>query len=763
MNRGKQSKGIALISVLFIAAVVLILASTFVFVITRERQSTNSARVISDSVQIADAISERARIELVKIFKDSYVTADVFMAELDKAITKSGSTKIPALNALKNPSPLITIEEGRTGRWQIKANDYSTPVNGENSTSGELTKLAWIDVSATATTSTGTQTVIRRINMGEGDLFELAMLARDTNCIYCHLRVNGDVGSLGNLRPGWGTDLGGERPPEGWEEGWGSGGSGGGSVVNGDTYVANGAEASRDASENLDEEAVREDKDVDKKINGAIFNGSVEENYVGRPLPRDIDGDNVADFPAINRDVARNSAGGSISSAALIYTVDSDENLTSAPTSSNQTSLPSNIEGNVVLEGTKENPIILDGDIFVEGDVVIKGYVQGRGAIYSGRNVYVAGNIEYVDDVSTCVGETNPDQCARDIIAQGGSELRLASRNNTVLGDYTETTVDDSGTTVDKDWQGLQASDYFRSQFEFNDPNENKYFDTETGDELSYDPINEGYKNVDGEIVEDGNVKAIASIDAYQYSFQPGRVTENGGFDSWMSDDVYQDILGTETRKYDTWRYNIPDPTALTLEELQKQFAKYDLSDETLNLLLCEANCTTQRIDLKNAEGTVIGQVHIEDIEDSAAINLRVIVDTALSYEKQTTKVDAFIYSNQRIAGKTFNAPLSINGGMIGQEIGILAPGIERQWWMNNRYADILDGDCTSAAFAKTFSTEENGENSHAYNEDSVDCALTVNYDYRLRNGGLGFNLVVQEVGQTLSWQLADEKADQVQ
>jgi hypothetical protein len=747
VNRGKKTQGIALISVLFIAAVVLILASTFIFVITRERQSANSSRVISDSVQIADAISERARIEIVTLFKNSYVTADDFLKELEKAVTKGGSSKFPALNALKNPSAPIPIE-GRTGRWQVTG--YSLPDDKQTD------KLLWIEVTATATTATGTQTVIRRINMGKGDLFDLALLARDTNCIYCHLQVNGDVGSLGNLRPGWGKELGGIRPPKGWEDGWGSGGSAGGSVVNGDAYIAVGAKASRDDSANLEPDKITQ-SGIDKKVNGAIFKGVIKENYTGRPLPRDTNGDNIADFPAIQRQIARNSADGRVSSAALMYTVAFNEDLTSAPTSSNQTALSGVVNGNLILEGTPSNPIVLDGDIFVEGDVVIKGYVKGRGAIYSGRNVYVAGNIKYLDDVPTCVGVSNPDQCARNAITAGKSELRLAARNNVVLGDYTEQTKDANGNVVAKDWQGMQAADYYRAQFGLNETTTTKYFDKTNSDELTYDAVTGKYKNVEGNIVNSSNVQAVNSKDAYNYSFQPGQVTSSGTFDTWMSDWVYQAILGKEERKYDTWRFSVPDRASLTLADLQKQLSKYGVSDEVLTSMLCSTTCSDGNIVLKNAADTVIGQVNWSGNE------LRVIIDPAFSYEKQITNVDAFLYSNQRIAGKTFNAPLAINGGMIGQEIGILAPGIERQWWMEERYASILNGDCTNENFAKTFSTAADGKASHAYNEDSIDCALTVNYDFRLRNGGLGFNLVVQEVGQTLSWELGDKKADQVQ
>jgi hypothetical protein len=53
-------------------------------------------------------------------------------------------------------------------------------------------------------------------------------------------------------------------------------------------------------------------------------------------------------------------------------------------------------------------------------------------------------------------------------------------------------------------------------------------------------------------------------------------------------------------------------------------------------------------------------------------------------------------------------------------------------------------------------------QDSFAYAPDADGCALTINYDFRLRNGGLGFNLVTLNVGRTLSWQLAGKKDERV-
>jgi hypothetical protein len=158
------------------------------------------------------------------------------------------------------------------------------------------------------------------------------------------------------------------------------------------------------------------------------------------------------------------------------------------------------------------------------------------------------------------------------------------------------------------------------------------------------------------------------------------------------------------------------------------------------------------------------------------------MIDKAFDYEKQVTHVDAFLYANQRIAGKTFMAPMVINGGMIAKEVGILAPGIEKPGFLSaSRYA-FLDTpsisnpvDCGDDDFIENFidnvdlnangvsDSADEAKMSPLFQPDSEDCALTINYDERMRNGGLGYNLISpKNIGRTLTWQIADDASQQV-
>lgn len=96
--------------------------------------------------------------------------------------------------------------------------------------------------------------------------------------------------------------------------------------------------------------------------------------------------------------------------------------------------------GNIILEGSPSNPIKIKGPVVVRGDVVIKGRVEGTGTIYAGRNIYIAGNLDYKnapssprpasDDPKVVDGwvEANKD---KDLIG-------LAARENVIIGDYTK-------------------------------------------------------------------------------------------------------------------------------------------------------------------------------------------------------------------------------------------------------------------------------------------------------------------------------------
>ncbi len=762
MNTIKSNKksGIALVSVLFIGLMVLILVVTFSFAALSENRATDANKTVIKLSELAEATSERARVKISETFKDTQYTEKAFIDAM--RVQLQGGTAIPGLDG--NHSNTVA---GTNTRWEIRS------VSAENS------NMSWIDIAATAENPKGSQTVIQRIGFSPSDIFELAMLTETVNCMFCHLRVNGDVGTLEHLKPGWAP------------EGSGSdNNAGAGSIIHGNLYAA--STVTNDGPTDVDGQPAT--------VNGAQIDGIVEVESTNRRLPKDTDDDGVPDFPPINREKARNSADGSVKVAnqvggAMIKTIGWNQDLNNLNAGSGR--LDSVTNGNVIMIGTNANPIDLTDDIYVEGDVIIKGVVTGQGAIYAGRNIYLAGNVTVKNppdapNEGVCTNITDPDKCAKANIIAEKDTLRFGARGSIIMGDYTEfeqrNPRNDDGKYSDGSrkksdrmpWSRRQNEEYFRSQFGFgwddsSDQMAVKYYDKGNnngsniafGDELEWSDSKNGYVNVDGEVIEESRVLAVSANDwateeidgddSYDYSMRPGHITTNGDFDSWVSDSMYREILGTETYDYNSWRYwvtwtNDKDSWKIDKQEFIKNMKlslqQNGLSPDNQNLKdIWNARLTDrgEHLPLIDSNGNEIGIVHWNGNNSGAMA--RVLITAEAEYETQVTKVDAFIYANQRIAGKTSMKPLAINGGMIAKDIGVLAPGRVPQDWP--WFQDESTANCQD-------------EGDDYYVEGTEDCALTLNYDHRLRNGGFGYNLVATDTGRTLSWRMADSAKDRV-
>ncbi len=514
MNPGRTNplpqKGIALVTVLVAVVIVVTIFTILSASVLSELRNGRTVSVRDELAQSADGLSERARLQLVLNYRNLGIGVPAYLAQV---------AENPTTNT-------VDLGNGITGRWRVLR--VSPPGSD----------YGWIEVAATASRGSESQTVIRRVSFGQNDVFKLAMLSETTNCMYCHLRVNGDVGALFHHRPGWGVE---------GSSGHGSGGHEGGSVIRGNLYAAR-TITNDDTPRNASGALTRGNYSANGtgtlnayKINGSLVTGDVEVNSTNSALPQDTDGDGIPDFPPIKRSVALASANGSLS-GGVIVAIGAGQVLNATTLTTAQVGgINRTYNGNLVLIGTPDNPIVLDKDIYVSGDVVIKGVVKGRGAIYAGRNLYIAGNVTYQNPPSkpgqgVCTGVTDPDQCARLNIANGRDELRLAARGNTVVGDYTER--DAAGNLLPIDQR--QSADYYRAQFGFYGGN--RYYDIQTGDELVYKSGR--YYNVEGTEIPASSVitraanQANPAQDAYSYSFRPGSVDSSGNFNPWISDSV---------------------------------------------------------------------------------------------------------------------------------------------------------------------------------------------------------------------------------
>lgn len=97
----------------------------------------------------------------------------------------------------------------------------------------------------------------------------------------------------------------------------------------------------------------------------------------------------------------------------------------------------------LVLIGTSNNPIRINGPVVIDGDLIIKGYYTGQGTIYSGRNIHVIGDIiatnpvvwKHPDTLSGFTGTTLPNNLTKDF-------LGLCSKGSIVLGNYNDSAFD---------------------------------------------------------------------------------------------------------------------------------------------------------------------------------------------------------------------------------------------------------------------------------------------------------------------------------
>ncbi len=739
--KSRRTDGIALVTVLAVTVLVLGLLTLITGLTTRSARITRTDAATTALAQLADGYSDVARVVLTENLRLSRLPA---VAWLDLISPDRAST------ALINPTDPKVVKlagnhrfetDGVTLGWQIKTISKAN----ENA--------SWVRVAATAQDASGrSQTVLRKVQFDPNSIFDLAMLTEDVNCMFCHLKVNGDVGSIHAFRPGWGTEENGVDPCT--RPGTSCGiGSGRGSVIDGSVYVRSSITKDR-AGQNL--------------ANDTVITGDKNENYSGDRLPRDENG--VTAFPGLDRAVARASATGSLEGGDSILGVGVGDTFAGA---SALTKVKGHFDGNLVLVGTPAKPIQLSGDVFVSGDVVIRGVVEGRGAIYAGRNAYIAGNLLNKNRADkpgqgVCQGVSSPDDCARKNIGAGKDELRISAGNNIIMGNFTE--KDSSGNLLPR--RERQAADYFREQFglAFPDPvvsTADRFVRKGTGEELRQ--TNGAFFDQLGRSVAGTDVQRITGDAVYESLISPGRTDQTGQFSRWLSDHEYRTLLGTETVEYGIWRTRFrflngatperykDSPDALVkatrIDDLVKEleasgFPKDAAFTRALAERIIENPGANKDPWLENFSGTNAGNQVSGTISFDGSY-LRVAMKEPYAYATETTQLDAFLYANNRIAGKLAARGGFVNGGLIARELGLLAPG-------RNGYADWLDklpadeqakfNDCDRTA--RPLDSVDDADN----DASKGSCNYAVSYDHRLRNGGYGFNLYQGTTGITADW-----------
>jgi len=98
--------------------------------------------------------------------------------------------------------------------------------------------------------------------------------------------------------------------------------------------------------------------------------------------------------------------------------------------------------GNLYLQGTVDDPVVLDGSVVVRGDLIISGVVTGQGAIYTSGNVYVPESVEYLNPPTTPRPADNQQATTEAWLADNWDAdfMGLFSGENIVVGDHTNST-----------------------------------------------------------------------------------------------------------------------------------------------------------------------------------------------------------------------------------------------------------------------------------------------------------------------------------
>jgi hypothetical protein len=94
---------------------------------------------------------------------------------------------------------------------------------------------------------------------------------------------------------------------------------------------------------------------------------------------------------------------------------------------------------NLVLIGTTNQPIVLNGPVVVRGDLILKGVITGRGSIHAGGNIYIAGDLTYLKPPAAWPSALDEATLEKWLAASVDADFcGLFARENVVIGNFTD-------------------------------------------------------------------------------------------------------------------------------------------------------------------------------------------------------------------------------------------------------------------------------------------------------------------------------------
>jgi hypothetical protein len=223
-------------------------------------------------------------------------------------------------------------------------------------------------------------------------IFNAAILTRTVQCLFCHIKVEGDVGGI-------------EFPDQVHSA------SATGLAILGKLYATN---------------AIPWIFKTGVPNGSPVATNGFAENYANaekKIFPK-RDENGVIDFPKISRSLIRSSVEGKLTSFAS--TNGARDNVISKIHS-----------GSLFIDGSQK-PFEISGEVFVEGDLVLRGSYKGQGTIYA-KNIYIIGDLKALKSPFPFPStEDAAMDHARASLAKGDDALYLAALDQIWVSEYDE-------------------------------------------------------------------------------------------------------------------------------------------------------------------------------------------------------------------------------------------------------------------------------------------------------------------------------------
>ncbi len=287
------------------------------------------------------------------------------------------------------------------------------------------------------------------------------------------------------------------------------------------------------------------------------------------------------------------------------------------------------VQGNVIAQGSKDKPLRIRGPVVIQGDLIIRGYITGQGSLYVERNIYVIGDVRYLNRPTTKEWDNVYASELKRRQAEGGNatfrfdKLGLFAGGNVIIGNLAHEVV-------------FRYVRYF-----LNYESSGRF--TAIDQREDYDPL--GVYAMDG-----GSGLRQATIRAFRYNdrFEDGSDYDGDGKKEWgegMQWLVRQGVTVTSTG-------------LLPQGAVDGDFAGGWISQKQFNRLATE-NAVTARQQI-NQVSTIDATIYT----DGAFTGYKPSNDSGASEEAEYP-----LFVDRDADGLTFN------GAVIARDIDVLAPG----------------------------------------------------------------------------------------